>query len=83
MLFLLFGAGIRLKDLGAGHERTCPRCHNTAAWSRVRRFHELTLFFIPVARWGRQELEACPICGQQHELAEPARRRWSMRHAVT
>lgn len=83
MLFLLFGGGIRFKDLGAGQEHTCPRCHNTATWSRLRRFHQLTLFFIPVARWGRQELEACPVCGEQHELAEPAPRRWSMRHATT
>ena len=42
MLFLLFGGGIRFKDLGAGHEHTCRRCHNTATWSRLRRFHELT-----------------------------------------
>lgn len=83
MLFLLFGGGIRFKELGAGRERTCPRCHNTATWPRLRRFHELTLFFIPIARWGRQELEVCPICGQQHELPEQARQRWPMRHATT
>jgi hypothetical protein len=25
------------------------------------------VFFIPIARWGRRDLEACPICGTQLE----------------
>lgn len=47
---------------------------NAATWQRMRRFHELTFFFIPIARWGRQQLESCPICGEteQHSDTKPA-----------
>ncbi len=73
MFFLIFGGGIRLRALGDGQARTCERCHNRATWARFKRYHELTLFFLPVARWGRSELEACPICGTQAELPKAAR----------
>lgn len=83
MFFLLFGGGTRFKDLGTGETRTCPRCHNTTAWQRLRRFHELTFFFIPIARWGRCEVEACAVCGDAHELPDTnPRRLWPTRHAV-
>ena len=68
MLFLLFGGGTRLKDRGRGSQRTCPRCHNTASWQRLCRFHEVTFFLIPVLRWGREEVECCPVCGDLREL---------------
>ena len=64
MLFLLFGGGHRIKPLGDGAVRDCPRCHNTTTWMRARSFYELTFFFLPILRWRRRELEACPICGE-------------------
>lgn len=73
MLFLLFGGGIKITDKGPGDERSCPRCHNTATWRRLRRCHQLTFFFVPVLRWGRRQLEACPVCGETLEL--PVQRR--------
>jgi hypothetical protein len=29
----------------------------------MREFKQFTVFFIPIARWGRREFEACGICG--------------------
>lgn len=63
MLFFLFGFGTKRKTLGGGGVRTCPRCHNTTQWTRVRQFRQFTVFFIPLARWKRQEFEVCGICG--------------------
>ncbi|MFD6856869.1 zinc-ribbon domain-containing protein [Rhodococcus sp. NPDC060090] len=63
MVFLLFGYGTKRQHLGSGHVRTCPRCHNTTQWVRLREFKQFTLFFIPVARWKRRQLEECGICG--------------------
>lgn len=63
MLFLLFGFGTKRKPLGAGEVRTCPRCHNTTEWMRMRQFRQFSVFFIPLARWKRQEFEVCGICG--------------------
>ena len=62
-MLLLFGFGTKQKLLGAAGTRTCPRCHNTTQWTRVREFKQFTLFFIPVARWRRREFEVCGICG--------------------
>ena len=46
-----------------GEVRTCPRCHNTTQWTKMREFKQFTLFFIPVARWKRRQFEICGICG--------------------
>lgn len=58
-----FGYGTKQKLLGAGATRTCPRCHNTTQWNRVREFKQFSVFFIPVARWKRRQFEVCGICG--------------------
>ena len=62
-MFLLFGFGTKQRHLGPGDSRTCPRCHHTTRWARMRQYRQFTLFFVPVARWKRQELEVCGICG--------------------
>lgn len=63
MVLLLFGFGTMQKFLGAGATRTCPRCHNTTQWNRMREFKQFTVFFVPVARWKRRNFEVCGICG--------------------
>ena len=61
-MFLLFGFGTEQQDLGPGEVRTCLRCGNTTQWARVRQFKQFTVFFVPIARWGRRQLEVCGIC---------------------
>ncbi|HET8952500.1 MAG TPA: zinc-ribbon domain-containing protein [Solirubrobacteraceae bacterium] len=68
-LFFLFGLSTRIKTLGSGEQRRCPRCQNVATWTRLRESTQLSLFFVPVLRWGRSEFEACPICGTRAESA--------------
>ncbi|KUI37176.1 hypothetical protein AU195_18930 [Mycobacterium sp. IS-1496] len=63
MFFFLFGLSTKQQYLGAGQTRTCPRCHNTTQWTRMRQFKQFTLFFVPVARWKRRQFEVCGICG--------------------
>lgn len=63
VLFFLVGYGAKQKYLGAGEVRTCPRCHNTTHWMRMREFKQFTLFFVPVARWQHRQFEVCGICG--------------------
>jgi hypothetical protein len=62
-VFLLFGFGVERKQLGLGSTRTCPRCHNTTQWARMRQDKQFTVFFVPLARWKREEFEQCGICG--------------------
>ena len=81
MLFLFFGYGTKLKLLGQLGERTCPRCHNTAPWSRLERYRYLSLFFIRLARWHTEQLEACPVCGHTEAPAHTPSglREWARR----
>ena len=74
MIFLLFGGGTRVKELGDGESRLCARCHNTTTWTRLRVWHVFTFFFIPIVRWGRREIEACPVCGEAVDAGLPSPR---------
>ena len=67
-MFFLFGLGAKQRDLGPGEVRTCPNCGNTSRWARVQESRQLTVFFVPVARWGRRYLEVCTICGTAVEV---------------
>jgi hypothetical protein len=67
-VFFIFGYGIKRKNLGPGQTRTCPHCHNTTQWTRIRQFKQFTLFFVPIARWKRRQLEQCGICGTIAEM---------------
>ena len=67
MLFF-FGFGTMQQDEGPGDVRACPNCGNTSQWARVREFRQLSVFFVPVARWGWRHLEVCPICGVAVEV---------------
>ena len=74
MLFLFFGFGTKVKLAGDSAERTCPRCHNTTRWRRLERYRYVSLFFVRVARWHRERLDACPVCGHTETHAETDRR---------
>ncbi len=67
-VFFLFGFGTKQEHLGPGQTRTCLRCHNTTQWARLREFKQFTVFFVPVARWRRRQLEVCGICGAAVEV---------------
>ena len=67
-MFFLFGFGSKQQDLGPGAVRTCPNCGNTSQWHLVRQFRQVTVFFIPVLRWGRRRFEVCGICGATVEV---------------
>lgn len=62
-MLVIFGLRTKQQHLGPGGTRTCPRCHNTTQWARMREFKQFTLFFVPVARWKHRRFEACGICG--------------------
>ena len=68
-MFFLFGFGSKQRHLGPGETRTCSRCGNTTRWERVRQYKQFTVFFVPIARWGRRQFETCPICGAAVDLA--------------
>lgn len=62
-MIFFFGFGSKQKELGPGATRTCPRCGNTTVWARVKRYRQFTVFFVPLLRWRREQLETCTVCG--------------------
>ena len=76
MFLLFFGYGTKLKMLGAAAERTCPRCRNTARWRHLERYRHLSLFFVRIARWRREELDARPMCGYAEAHVATRTRSW-------
>ncbi len=62
-MFFLFGFGTKQQHLGPGQLRTCPRCSHTTVWTRIRQFRQFSVFFVPVLRWRREQLEVCGVCG--------------------
>ena len=74
MIFLFFGFGTRVRLRGDSAERTCPRCRNTTRWRHLERYRYLSLFFVRVARWHCEQLDACPVCGHTETHAETDRR---------
>ena len=68
VVFFLFGFGTKRRHLGPGAVHTCPTCGNTTQWARVRQFTQVSVFFVPIARWGRRQLEVCGICGTAVEV---------------
>jgi len=64
----IFGGGLKSRELGVTHPKTCPRCHNTEPWTLYKTSKYFSLFFIPVAHWGHRYLVSCPICGEAREL---------------
>ncbi len=67
-MFFLFGLGTKQQDLGHGEVRTCPNCGNTSQWGRIQESRQFTVFFVPIARWGRRQFEVCGICGTAVEV---------------
>src|SRR3712207_3372698 len=68
VVFLVFGFGSKQQHLGPGETRTCPHCGNPTQGERIRELKHFSLFFAPVARWNRRQLEVCGICGTAIEV---------------
>jgi hypothetical protein len=73
MFFLFFGYGSKVRLRGEIAQRTCPRCHNTARWQRLEQWRYLSLFFVRIARWHHEQLDACPVCGYAETHTESRR----------
>lgn len=70
-MFFFGSAGTKSEVVGEGYELDCPRCHNVRRWPIARSQKQASVFFVPVARWGREYWMYCPICSNSVELSEP------------
>ena len=75
MLFLFFGYGTKFKLLGETRGTHLPALPQHRAWQHLERYRYLSLFFVRVARWHREQLDACPVCGHAEARTDPPGRR--------
>ena len=62
-MVVIFGwGGGDTKDLGEVAPATCPRCHNDVYLHQITTNKQVSLYFIPLAKYGDNQYLACPIC---------------------
>src|SRR3989344_1062719 len=59
---ILAGWGGKRKRIGNFGMQKCPNCHNWQAQGIYELSRQATLYFIPVAKWGKEYYVICPIC---------------------
>lgn len=62
-MVVIFGwGGGEAKDLGEIAPTTCPNCRNDVFLHHIRSQKHVSLYFVPMAKYGTNEYLACPIC---------------------
>lgn len=59
---ILAGWGGKRKRIGNFGIRKCPNCNNWQPQGIYELSRQATLYFIPVAKWGKEYYVICPIC---------------------
>lgn len=68
MFFFIGGGGTFTEVVGRGYTLACPYCHNTRPWDVLKSETRISVFFIPIARWGARFFAVCPICSTAARL---------------
>ena len=63
-MFLLIGAGPRVKEIGESQTMICPACGRFSRMTPYVERSELRLFFIPVFKWKKRYLAVAGCCGE-------------------
>jgi len=58
-----FGAG-KQQDQGEVAPAVCPNCHNQVFLHHVRSKKSVSLYFVPVVRYGTDDYLVCPVCSR-------------------
>jgi hypothetical protein len=69
---ILFGWGKGSMSLGEGFVHTCHNCGNTNRFHVVEQSRNVTLYFLPVAKFAYQYFYVCPICSCGAQVADRA-----------
>ncbi len=73
-MVLIFGWGAgKAQDLGEVAPTTCPNCHNQVFLHHIKSDKKISLYFVPVVKYGSDEYLACPVCKSGVQI-QPAQR---------
>lgn len=67
-MFLLIGAGPRVKEIGESQMMICPSCGRFSRMTPYVERQEVRLFFIPLARWKTRYFTVANCCGETFRL---------------
>ena len=68
-MFIIFGRDIKIKRVGYTEKKcACNKCKMSNNWPLVKTTKCLTLFFIPIIPYGKDESYICPVCGHSVPL---------------
>jgi hypothetical protein len=78
-MVVIFGWGAgKAQDLGEVAPTTCPNCHNQVLLHHIKSDKKISLYFVPLVKYGSDEYLACPICKAGVQI-QPAQRDAVMR----
>lgn len=70
-MFFIMGIYNRSKEIAYnGGMEICPDCGRYCSYNIYAEFMCLSLFFIPVLRWGKRYYAKSSCCGKIHELTK-------------
>ena len=73
-MVVIFGWGAgKAQDLGEVAPTTCPNCHNQVFLHHIKSDKKLSLYFVPLVKYGSDEYLACLICKAGVQV-QPAQR---------
>lgn len=67
-MFFIMGISQGLKDLGQSSLITCPRCGSYGRYIVYMTYTYLSLFFIPVFKWGKRYFVRTSCCNATYEV---------------
>lgn len=76
-MFFIFGINSGQKKLSSGQLAICNICGSYGRYEVFMTYTSLSLFFIPVLKWGRRYYVTMSCCGTVYELDGEAGRRLS------
>ena len=69
-MFIMIGAGSGHRKKAYLGVRVCPQCGKLSHFYLVEQARQVSVFFVPVVRWGKHWGIACSRCKAGFEIAE-------------
>lgn len=68
---IIFGWGKKAKEIAYLGIHKCSNCKNYCRFDLYELANRISLYFIPVAKWGKKSYRVCSTCETGFEVAQP------------
>lgn len=66
---IVVGWGDKGVTLGVSALVECQHCRNVGAFKVIEQTKRVSVFWVPIVKWNRRYVVACPVCSNGYELA--------------